>query len=217
MSEDSQAHFQTVGPIRLPVFLTRVGVSEYRLYLFRFPLGDIYALEKGEVKGSLLPLVRMHSACNLAHLFGSQRCDCQAQLELALELIHHERKGLLVYVMNHEGRGAGALDHVRVYEMQDKGYDTVDAYEVLGLPIDARTYIDAACVLQWFGLHSVRLLTNNPKKIEALERQGFTITRQPLIATLNPYNESQLKAKVEKLGHLIPLGNGIRYEPQPSH
>lgn len=203
----NKTNFQVAGPIRLPVEMSHIGVSEFKLYIFRFKDGDIYALEKGQTRNSDWLLVRVHSACNLAHIFNSQRCDCQPQLDLALELIHHARKGLLIYIMNHEGRGVGAFDHVRVYEKQDEGFDTVDSYTELGLPVDKRDYKQAGEVLNWFDIKKIRLLTNNPEKIKAMRECGLEIKREPLITELSSYNESQIKAKVKKLGHLIPLDN----------
>jgi GTP cyclohydrolase II len=194
------------GPIKLPVLLVdRETIANFKLYYFELPhSGGYYVLEKGEVKATEWPLVRIHSACNIAHIFNSQRCDCQAQLELAMQLMHHARRGLLIYIVNHEGRGVGPFNHIRVYQKQDEGFDTVDSYIELGLSIDQRGYDDVKQILDWFEIKRVRLLTNNPKKIESLARMGFEVQREPLIAKLHKYNQSQIKAKIKKLGHLIP-------------
>lgn len=195
---------QIAGPIQLPVLLADGHTAHFVLYLFRMPKSDYYVLEKGVAKGKSNILLRVHSACNIAHIFHSQRCDCQAQLELAMEEIDRTGCGLLIYAMAHEGRAVGAFDHVRVYQKQDEGYDTVDSYISLDLPVDGRDYSEVGDILQWFELENVRLLTNNPRKIEALEAMGFTVERVPLIVKLDPYNQSQIMVKIRKLGHLIP-------------
>lgn len=191
------------GPMRLPALLKN-KIADFRLYFFQSLAGGYYALEKGEVQGADSPLVRVHSACNIAHIFHSQRCDCQAQLDLSMELMHREGTGLLIYLLHHEGRAVGPFDHIRVYQKQDEGLDTVDSYVALGLPIDKRNYDEVKIILDWFKVRKLRLLTNNPAKVDALTSLGFEVKREPLIARLSPHNQSQIKAKVEKLGHLIP-------------
>lgn len=191
------------GPINLPVLLKR-KVAHFKLYIFRGAKQYYYALEKGDVSGAEWPLVRIHSACNLAHIFHSVRCDCQAQLELAMGLMHRAGQGLLIYALGHEGRGIGPFDHVRVYQQQDIGLDTVDSYVALGLPIDKRSYHEIGPILRWFKLKRIRLLTNSPRKMLALEEMGFAIWHQSLVIHQRS-SRSQIKAKVEKLGHLIRL------------
>ena len=202
----SQNSISLAGPIKLPVFLKN-RIAHFKLYFFRLPKGDCYALEKGAVAGTEYPLVRIHSACNIAHIFHSERCDCQRQLELAMEKIESAGCGLLIYALNHEGRGVGAFDHIRVYQKQDEGFDTVDSYLELGLPVDARDYSEIKHIFAWFNLKKIRLLTNNPKKVEAAESIGCEVVREPLIAKLHRHNQSQIKTKVEKLGHLIPFSH----------
>jgi 3,4-dihydroxy 2-butanone 4-phosphate synthase/GTP cyclohydrolase II len=121
------------GPIELPALLPGEIIANFRLYFFMLPEGTYYVLEKGDVRGAKWPLVRIQSTCNIAHIFNSQRCDCEPQLELAMELLHNEGKGILIYVVHHEGRGVGPFDHVRVYQKQDEGFDTVDSYLEPGL------------------------------------------------------------------------------------
>lgn len=192
------------GPIKLPALLENGEMGDFRLYLFSMRGGLYYVLEKGDARGKEWPLLRVHSACNIAHIFHSQRCDCYPQLRLAMSRMEEEGCGLLIYVLNHEGRAVGAFDHMRVYQKQDEGFDTVDSFIELGLPVDKRKYNAIKPILDWFNIRSVRLLTNNPKKIEAMERLGFEVKREPLIAKLSKYNQSQISVKVKKLGHLIP-------------
>jgi len=195
---------QVAGPMKLPVLLNEKAISQFKLYIFRLPDGDYYVVEKGNVKGNDPVLVRVHSACNIAHIFHSERCDCEAQLELAMQLIDQAKRGLLIYIVNHEGRGVGPFNHIRVYQEQDKGFDTVDSYLNLHLPVDKRNYGGVKPILKWFNVKRVNLLTNNPKKIESLKKLGFEVKRKSLIPKLTRFNQSQIKAKIEKLGHFIP-------------
>lgn len=192
------------GPIRLPILLNNV-IREFQLTFFQLKKGGYYVVDKGTIEEIEWLPVRVHSACNLAHIFHSERCDCQKQLELALQRIQEVEKGIVIYALQHEGRAVGPFDHVRVYQQQDKGFDTVDAYTTLGLPIDSRDYSEVIEILKFYRLKKITLLTNNPSKMKALETD-FEIRREPLLASLHKFNESQLKAKVEKLGHFIPLG-----------
>ncbi|MFA6474785.1 MAG: GTP cyclohydrolase II RibA [Patescibacteria group bacterium] len=203
----SAQKIKVAGPIKMPALVGKQSVAHFKLYLLRLRNGDYYALEKGRVKGTDWPLVRIHSACNTAQIFHSQRCDCHAQLQMAMEVIHRARKGLIIYVVNHEGRGVGAFNHIRVYQKQDEGYDTIHSYLTLGLPVDSRDYSEIEDVLKWFKLKQIRLLTNNPKKISALEKMNIEIRREPLITKLHKYNKSQIEFRIKKLGHLIPLSN----------
>lgn len=205
----SKKKFKIAGPIRLPALIGKQTVVQFKLYVFRLPKGDYYVLEKGDVKGSVWPLVRVHSACNTAQIFHSQRCDCHAQLEMAMQLIHAARQGIIIYALNHEGRGVGLFDHIRVYQKQDEGLDTLESYLALGLPVDARSYDEIKVILRWFALEKIRLLTNNPKKIDALEKMGVVVHRKPLVAKLHRYNKSQIEFRIRKLGHLIPAAKNM--------
>jgi len=200
-----------IGPFKLHCLLANGKVSTFKLSMYRFPVKrDYYVIERGNIKKSEKLLVRLHSACSFSAVFNSQRCDCQAQLEEAMIKISKSEAGLLIYAWPHEGRNIGMWNHVRVYIEQDKGKDTVSSYEVLGLPIDSRDYSDSIEILKDYGVKQVRLLTNNPRKVEALRKAGIKVTRVPLIPKLNKYNESQIRTKVKKLGHYFPIKELIR-------
>jgi GTP cyclohydrolase II len=149
------------------------------------------------------PLVRIHSQCLTGDVFHSLRCDCRAQLELALDQIVAEGRGLLIYE-NQEGRGIGLMNKLRAYELQDHGLDTVEANERLGFEADLRDYAIPAAILKWFGVDQVRLLSNNPDKIEALEAAGIRVVeRAPIIVPPLATTAQYLRTKKEKLGHLF--------------
>jgi 3,4-dihydroxy 2-butanone 4-phosphate synthase/GTP cyclohydrolase II len=161
------------------------------------------ALVKGEVAGQEDVLVRVHSECLTGDVFHSLRCDCGEQLESALAMIEREGCGVLLYLAQ-EGRGIGLLNKLRAYKLQEQGLDTVDANLQLGLPADLRDYGIGAQILADLGLSSIRLLTNNPKKIRGLEGYGLKVTDQvPIEHMPNPHNEAYLRAKKEKMGHLL--------------
>ncbi len=165
---------------------------------------SVVALEMGDLAAAgQAPLVRIHSQCLTGDVFGSLRCDCRAQLEMALERIDAEGRGLLIYEAQ-EGRGIGLLNKLMAYELQDAGADTVEANEQLGFEADLRTYQVAVAVLRHFGLSRVRLLSNNPEKIKALEEGGVQVEeRVPCVAEPIESAEGYLRAKKEKLGHLL--------------
>ncbi len=162
-------------------------------------------LVKGQVAGQHDVLVRMHSECVTGDVFGSQRCDCGGQLRASLERIAEEGRGILVY-LKQEGLGIGLLNKIRAYELQDKGMDTVEANEVLGFPADLRDYGIGVQVLLDLGIKSMRLMTNNPKKIIGLEGYGLSVTEQvPVTVRPNRFNREYLDVKRGKMGHLIPV------------
>jgi len=164
---------------------------------------EAVVLKMGELAGDTPPLVRIHSQCLTGDVFHSLRCDCRAQLELALQSIAREGRGLLIYE-NQEGRGIGLLNKLRAYELQDQGADTVEANERLGFEADLRGYVLAGAILRYFGLSSVRLMSNNPEKLQALERAGVHVTeRVPAIVAPLSSTEDYLRTKREKLGHLL--------------
>jgi len=168
--------------------------------------GQAYlALVLGEVAGKENVLVRMHSGCVTGEALHSLRCDCGQQLAAAMRLIQQEGMGVLVYIYHHEGRGIGFLNKHMAYQLQDQGLDTVEANERLGFSADLRDYGIGAQVLVDLGLTSVRLLTNNPKKVVGLEGYGLTATMAPLEVPPNEFNRRYLEAKKEKMGHVLRL------------
>jgi 3,4-dihydroxy 2-butanone 4-phosphate synthase / GTP cyclohydrolase II len=148
-------------------------------------------------------LTRVHSECLTGDVFGSHRCDCGAQLDAAMAKIAERGRGVVLYLRGHEGRGIGLLSKLQAYELQDNGVDTVDANLELGLPVDAREYSVAAQLLDDLGVRSVRLLTNNPAKVDALAAHGFGVTRIPLPPQPTPDNLRYLATKRDRLGHQI--------------
>jgi 3,4-dihydroxy 2-butanone 4-phosphate synthase/GTP cyclohydrolase II len=161
------------------------------------------AMVKGEIEGMEDVLVRVHSECLTGDVFHSLRCDCGQQLEDALARIEHEGRGVLLYLAQ-EGRGIGLLNKLRAYRLQEDGLDTVDANMKLGLPADLRDYGIGAQILVDLGLTSIRLLTNNPKKIVGLEGYGLTVTDQvPIEHPPGEHNREYLRAKKERLGHML--------------
>jgi 3,4-dihydroxy 2-butanone 4-phosphate synthase/GTP cyclohydrolase II len=161
------------------------------------------ALVKGDIVGRADVLVRVHSECLTGDVFHSQRCDCGGQLEAALKMIEAEGEGVLLYLAQ-EGRGIGLLNKLRAYRLQEDGLDTVEANERLGLPADLRDFGIGAQILVDLGLSSIRILTNNPKKIHALEGYGLSVTDQiPIEEPPNPENVAYLRTKREKLGHTL--------------
>src|SRR5881275_853004 len=161
------------------------------------------AMVKGEVAGKDEVLVRVHSECLTGDVFHSQRCDCGQQLEDALTRIEDEGQGVLLYLAQ-EGRGIGLLNKLRAYKLQEDGLDTVDANLELGLPADLRDYGIGAQILVDLGLSSIRLLTNNPKKIVGLEGYGLSVTDQvPIQHPATEHNRDYLRAKRDRLGHLL--------------
>ena len=180
---------------------TRFG--EFTIVGYRSLLDDRHhvALIKGQVAGMKDVLVRVHSECMTGDTFHSLRCDCGEQLEYSLAKIEAEGEGVLLYLAQ-EGRGIGLLNKLKAYQLQDGGLDTVDANLELGLPVDLRDYGLGAQILADLGLTSIRLLTNNPKKIHGMQGFGLSITSQlPITVNPNPHNERYLRVKTERLGH----------------
>jgi len=161
------------------------------------------AMVKGEVDGVADVLVRVHSECLTGDVFHSMRCDCGEQLEAALSMIEQEGRGVLLY-LSQEGRGIGLLNKLKAYKLQEEGADTVEANLKLGLPADLRDYGIGAQILVDLGLTSIRILTNNPKKIHGLEGYGLSVAEQvPIEAVPNSHNEAYLRAKRDKMGHSL--------------
>jgi 3,4-dihydroxy 2-butanone 4-phosphate synthase/GTP cyclohydrolase II len=166
------------------------------------------ALVKGEIKPEDIVLVRVHSQCLTGDVFGSRRCDCEEQLHTAMAMVEKEGKGVIVY-MRQEGRGIGLVNKLRAYCLQDLGKDTVEANEELGFKADMRDYGIGAQILADLGLHKIRLMTNNPRKIIGLEGYGIQVVERVPIET-KPHQENieYLKAKARKMGHLLSIKSG---------
>src|SRR6266571_7252469 len=196
-------------PARLP---TKYGA--FRIYAFQCPFTgeDHVALVKGRIGGRENVLVRLHSECITGDAFGSERCDCGAQLDAALTKLGRASYGALLYLAQ-EGRGIGIANKVAAYHLQDHGLDTVDANRVLGFPADLRSYKCAACVLRVLGVKSVRLMTNNPAKIEQLEAYGVRVSKRiPLQIPATATNRRYLVTKKDRLRHFldVPEVSGAR-------
>jgi 3,4-dihydroxy 2-butanone 4-phosphate synthase / GTP cyclohydrolase II len=192
--------------------------GEFDVVGFRSLLDDKHhvAMVKGDVSGHEDVLVRVHSECLTGDVFHSQRCDCGQQLEEALRMIEDEGQGVLLYLAQ-EGRGIGLLNKLRAYKLQEEGLDTVDANLELGLPADLRDYGIGAQILVDLGLSSIRILTNNPKKIIGLEGYGLRVTEQiPIQHSPTPHNLEYLRAKKERLGHLLHH-QGLALDEQMIH
>ena len=156
-----------------------------------------------EPTGVDAPIVRVHSECLTGDAFSSHRCDCGPQLDAALERVQREG-GAVVYLTGHEGRGIGIISKIQAYALQDAGRDTVDANVELGLPVDRREYGAAAAILEDLGLRRVRLLTNNPAKVEGLRASGIDVAeRVPHHVGDHPENRAYRRTKVERMGHLM--------------
>ena len=178
--------------------------------------GHHLALVRGRVEGEKNVLCRIHSECLTGDLLSSKRCDCGGQFQDSLECIAKEETGILIY-LRQEGRGIGLLDKLRAYNLQDRGYDTVEANEQLGHPADGRSYAAAASILKSMGVVSVRVMTNNLAKIAGLEDSGVEVEeRIPLAPRASSDNLDYLKTKISKLGHKLrvnPTGSGPLIEP----
>jgi len=186
--------------------------GEFSLCLYANNLDDKdhLALVMGEIEGQESVLVRIHSECLTGDVLGSLRCDCRAQMEQALHTIAQERRGVLIY-LRQEGRGIGLRDKLRAYNLQDQGYDTVEANWLLGHQADERDYTVAGAILDELRPRSVRLLTNNPDKLQALRGLGITVVdRVPLETEVTVENADYLRAKASRLHHLLATGRDGR-------
>jgi GTP cyclohydrolase II/3,4-dihydroxy 2-butanone 4-phosphate synthase/GTP cyclohydrolase II len=193
---------QTILPIE---FRNRELLVEARAYQGADPANQALALVHREKDaGGVVPLVRVHSGCVTGDIFHSLRCDCYPQLQAAMARILTSPVGVLVYLPYQEGRGIGLVNKIRAYALQDRGYDTVDANVAIGAPVEARDYDLAAHVLFDLGYPEIRLLTNNPAKVEALQAEGIEVVEQlPLIVKPSGHNTRYLKTKKERMAHKL--------------
>lgn len=188
-----------VAETRLPTRHGTFGLAAYQTSHDQEHL----ALVAGRIDCNAPVLVRLHSECLTGDVFGSSRCDCGEQLQRSFAYLQEQGNGILLY-LRQEGRGIGLVNKIRAYALQDDGYDTIDANLALGFPEDMRDYGPAAEILLDLGVHQVRLLTNNPAKIDGLERHGITVVeRLPLRITPNAENSHYLRTKEERMNHLL--------------
>jgi GTP cyclohydrolase II len=194
LSRAAEANFPTeYGLFRIYGFEGRTGTR----------LEEAVALTMGDVLTGPPPLLRIHSQCLTGDVFHSLRCDCRAQLEIALKEVSGEGRGLVIYELQ-EGRGIGLMNKLRAYELQDHGADTVEANERLGFESDLRSYSLPGAILHHLGIRSVRLMSNNPDKVRALEDAGIEVSeRVPCIATAHESRRGYLETKREKMGHIF--------------
>lgn len=195
------SELQRIAEARLPT-----PFAQFSITVFAAADGKEHVvLSLGDLTGSEAPLVRVHSECLTGDALFSLRCDCGFQLDAALAAIAKAGRGVVLY-LRQEGRGIGLGNKIRAYALQDQGSDTVEANHQLGFPADAREYDLAVQLLRELGLRRIRLMTNNPRKLDALMRDGIEIVeRVPVESGLNPHNEAYLRAKADKLGHWLTL------------
>ncbi len=186
---------------------TKFGL--YRLCYYQDKIKEHLALVMGDVMQKENVLTRIHSECLTGDVFGSQRCDCGEQLERSMQLIGNEGLGIIIY-LRQEGRGIGLLDKLKAYSLQEQGYDTIDANIQLGHQADERDYHIAVYILRDLQVNSIRLLTNNPLKIQAMQNSGINIRQIiPIQPTVYASNRFYLETKVIRMGHNIVLDNQI--------
>ncbi|QPP09912.1 bifunctional 3,4-dihydroxy-2-butanone-4-phosphate synthase/GTP cyclohydrolase II [Streptomyces bathyalis] len=210
-AEPAAPAVDTVEPTVLREATTRLPTrhGEFRAYGYRSTIDGVehIALVVGDLteNGGEDVLVRVHSECLTGDVFGSLRCDCGMQLDSSLERVQSEGRGVVVYLRGHEGRGIGLLSKLRAYELQERGRDTLDANLELGLPADARDYAAAARMLDDLGVRSLRLMTNNPDKSEALARHGLRVDeRVAMPVEAGEHNLNYLRTKRDRMGHELP-------------
>ncbi|MEV0276281.1 bifunctional 3,4-dihydroxy-2-butanone-4-phosphate synthase/GTP cyclohydrolase II [Streptomyces sp. NPDC050610] len=207
--EDLVAYRRSAEPTVRREAATRLPTAfgDFRAYGYRSTVDGVehIALVSGDIGDGEDLLVRVHSECLTGDIFGSQRCDCGPQLHASLERVAAEGRGVVLYLRGHEGRGIGLLSKLRAYELQERGRDTLDANLELGLPADARDYAAGARILADLGVHSLRLMTNNPDKVTALVRHGLVVTgREPMPVQAQEHNLRYLRTKRDRMGHDLP-------------
>ena len=200
-------HEKLVHRVAEAVLPTKYGEFKMIAYKSEVDTDEHVALVMGDISGKTPVLVRVHSECLTGDAFGSLRCDCGEQLNKAMQMIADEGRGVVLY-LRQEGRGIGLHNKIRAYELQDKGLDTVEANVKLGFPPDMREYGIGVQILADLGLHKVRILSNNPKKVLGLKSYGLEVTETvPIICTPNPYNIHYLETKERKMGHTLGIAN----------
>ena len=207
--EDLIAYRRTTEPAVRRVAQVRLPTTfgEFTAYGYRSVVDGVehVALVHGDITGGEDLLVRVHSECLTGDIFSSLRCDCGPQLHASMRRITEEGRGVVVYLRGHEGRGIGLLEKLRAYELQERGRDTLDANLELGLPADARDYAAGARILDDLGVHSLRLMTNNPDKTTALVQHGLRVTgREPMPVQAGEHNLRYLRTKRDRMGHDLP-------------
>ncbi len=203
MNNSSSFRLEKVAEADFPSEFGDFRILGFRATLDEGRIEEAVVLKMGDLSRPDPPLVRIHSQCLTGDVFHSLRCDCRAQLEIALETIAGFGRGLLIYE-HQEGRGIGLLNKLRAYELQDAGADTVEANERLGFQSDLRSYVLPGAILRYFGLQSIRLLSNNPEKVQAVEAAGVRVAeRVPCIADPLDTRAAYLQTKREKMGHLL--------------
>jgi len=209
----NQVHARIVASAQLPS-----EFGQFQAHVFRNDRDahEHVALVRGDLKGAEDVATRLHSECLTGDAFGSLRCDCRGQLESSLRLIGQAERGVVLY-LRQEGRGIGLANKIRAYELQEQGYDTVDANLLLGFAADERDYAVAAAMLRTLGVASVALMTNNPDKIQQLSAQGIQVSRRLAHEMApNPHNRAYLATKARRSGHLIVQSGLGEAEPAPS-
>jgi 3,4-dihydroxy 2-butanone 4-phosphate synthase/GTP cyclohydrolase II len=178
----------------------------FNLHLYRSSIDGVHhvALAMGDIDPDEPTLVRVHSECLTGDIFASRRCDCGSQLHAAMRMVSQAGKGVIVYMRGHEGRGIGLHGKIMAYKLQEQGLDTVEANLKLGYPMDLRDYGIGAQIISDLGVHKIRLMTNNPRKVVGLQGHKLEIVEQvPLISEANPHNKRYLETKKAKLGHKL--------------
>lgn len=210
-ANEPSARLEQLAQAPLP---TRHGTFQLRVFRWDDPSAhpslsrEHCALILGDVRGHRNVPVRVHSECLTGEVFSSLKCDCREQFDHAQEAIAQHGSGVILY-LRQEGRGIGLANKVRAYALQALGADTVEANELLHLPVDARTYDAAAAMLRELGIESVALMTNNPAKVDDLRRLGVTVeTRLPVLIPANPFSASYLEVKRRRMAHELPASDG---------
>jgi len=200
-------NFNQIGPIKLPHEWKQGIVKECTHRLFEFPKDRYLVVEVGNIAADKNPLVRIQSACALGDLFESKWCDCAWQWKESKKLMFQEPAGLLIHAFDQHGKGVGLHNHYRVYaEGQKRNQELLtETFDFLGLNYENREYSDIAKILKFYKLSKIRLLTNDPSRIEFFEKNGFEVERMPLQPPVDEHNQAELKIKKEKFGHLLDI------------